>query len=125
MPFPGSGQQAKQHIPTVSLGRIRLPEIKDGKPIPVHTTRQEMLKTSLFIADINNCQVITYKFSMIAPGQPYYGPVYVASNELTDSLKNKIRSQDGPAVKVFIEDIHVNYRGNEMQVNSLAYTYDN
>ncbi len=124
MPFTTSGQQVKQHVPVVTLGRIRLPETKDGKLVPVNTTRQEMLKNTLFIADVNNCRVIRYKFSIIAPGQPYYGPVYVSSGELTDSLKNKIKSQNGPNVKVFIEDMIVNYRGNEMEVNSLAYKYD-
>lgn len=102
-----------------------MPETVNGKLVPVETTRKDMLKNALFIADVNNCQVTEYKFSMIAPGQPYYGPVYISSNELTDSLKNKIKLQDGPNVKVYIEEIKVNYRGKEMIVNNLAYKYDN
>jgi hypothetical protein len=124
-PFFSHAQGVKQHVPVVSLGRLPLPEQENGKLIPVNTNRRDLLKNSLFIADVNNCQVTEYKLSIIAPGQHFYGPVYIASNELTDSIKNKLRDQDGPDVKLYIEDIKVNYRGKEMSVNSLAFKYDN
>ena len=117
-------QNGKQRVPVISLGRIHVPEIKNGKMVPVKTSRQEMLKNALLLADVNNCQVTEYKFTIIAPGQKYYGPVYISASELTDSLKNKLKAQNGPDVKVFIEDIKVNYRGNEQMVNSLAFRYD-
>jgi len=124
MPLHAPAQKVAQRVPVISMGRIRPPELKNGKMIPTATTRQEILKNSLLLADVNNCQVTEYRFSIIAPGKHYYGPVYITGSELTDSLKNKIKQQDGPNVKIFIEGIKVNYRGNEMAVNGVALRYD-
>lgn len=116
--------QMKQRVPIITLGRIMPPEKKNGKYIPTQTTRQQILKNSLFLADVNNCRVTEYKFTMIAPGKGLYGPVYVASAELPDSLKNKIKTTDGPGVNIYIEDVKMNYRGNIMDANPVYITYD-
>lgn len=118
-------QTVKQRVPIITLGRIAPCEVKNGKTIPTLTTRNEILKNGLLLADVNNCRVTEYKFTMIAPGQPFYGPVYVVGGELTDSLRSKIRLQDGPGVKVYIEDVKMNYRGNIMDANPVYVTYDN
>jgi hypothetical protein len=122
--LPVTAQQVKQRIPIITLGRIAPAELKNGKTIPTLTTRQEILKNALLLADVNNCRVTEYKFTIIAPGQPYYGPLYITGGDLTDSIKNKIKEQDGPGVKVYIEEVKMNYRGNIMDANSVYLTYD-
>jgi hypothetical protein len=121
---PSTAQKVKQKIPIITLGRIAAPEMKNGKLIPTPTTRQAMLKNALLLADVNNCRVTEYKFTIIAPGQAYYGPLYISGPELTDSIKSKIKSLDGPNVKVYIEDIKMNYRGNIMDANPVTLVYD-
>lgn len=116
--------QVKQRVPIITLGRIQAPEKKNGKYIPTQATRQQILKNALFLADVNNCSVTEYKFTMIAPGRSLYGPVYVASAELPDSLKNKIKATNGPNVKLYVEDIKMNYRGEIMDANPVYITYD-
>jgi len=122
--MPTWAQTVKQRVPVITLGRIASAEVKNGKVIPTLTTRQEILKNSLLLADVNNCRVTEYKFTIIAPGKPFYGPLYVTGGELTDSIKTKIKEQDGPGVKVYIEDVKMNYRGNIMDANSVFVTYD-
>lgn len=119
-----TAQTTKLRIPIISLGRIKPPEIKDGKPIPTPTTRQAILKNALLLADLNNCRVVAYKFALIAPGQGYYGPVYVDGGELTDSLKSKIKATPGPNVKIYIEDVRMLYRGDTMNGNNVYLQYD-
>ncbi len=121
---PGNAQEVKQKIPVISLGRIAPPEIKNGKMIPTQTTRQAILKNALLLADVNNCRVTAYKFSIIAPGKGFYGPLYIAGPELTDSIKTKIKETDGPDVKIYIEDVKMNYRGTIMDANSVTLIYD-
>ena len=123
-PILVQAQNTHLRLPVITMGRIHATEIKNGKMIPTPTTRQEILQNALLLADVNNCQVTEYRFSIISPGQHYYGPVYVNGGELTDSLKNKIKQQNGPNVKIFIEGIKVNYRGNEMDVKGVALKYD-
>lgn len=120
----GHAQNTKMRMPIISLGRIKPPEIKDGKLIPTPTTRQAILKNALLLADVNNCRVVSYKFALIAPGQGYYGPVYIDGGELTDSLKNKIKATPGPDVKIYIEDVRMLYRGDTMDGNKVYLQYD-
>jgi hypothetical protein len=108
----------------ITLGRIAAPSLKNGKLTPTLTTRQEILKNGLLLADVNNCRVTQYKFTLLAPNKGFYGPIYVTGGELTDSLKNKIKSQSGPNVKIYIEDIKMNYRGNLMDANPVVLRYD-
>ncbi|MCF8448334.1 MAG: hypothetical protein K9G49_00570 [Taibaiella sp.] len=121
---PSMAQDAKQRVPLISLGRISRPEVKNGKMIPTPTTRQQILKNSLLLADVNNCRVTEYKFTILAPGKGFYGPIYVTGSELTDSIKNKIKQTDGPDVKLYIEEIKMNYRGTIMDASSIAVKYD-
>lgn len=121
---PAVAQTTPQKVPVITLGRITAPTQKNGKLIPTPTTRQEILKNSLLLADVNNCRVTQYKLTILAPGKGFYGPLYVTGGELTDSIKNKIKSQNGPDVKVYIEDIKMNYRGNIMDANPVVVQYD-
>lgn len=116
--------QVKQRVPIITLGRIMAPEKKDGKYIHSPATRQQILKNTLFLADVNNCRVVDYKFTLLAPGKGFYGPIYVSAAELTDSLKNKIKATPGPGVKIYIEDIRMNYRGDTMPANPVYISYD-
>ncbi len=118
-------QKVKMRIPKISLGRIPRQTYEDGKVVPTLTTRNKVLYNSMLLADVNNCPVVSYKFSMIAPGKGFYGPVYVTGAELTDSLVRKIKSQDGPDVKIYIEDIKMKYRGTTlMDANPVYLKYD-
>jgi len=123
-PLAGKAQDVKMRVPIISLGRIRTSEIKDGKPIPTVTTRQNVLKYPLLTADLNNCRVTDYKFSLIAPGRPFYGPIYVLGGDVTDSIKTVIKRIDGPGVKLYFEDIHMLYRGDTMDANPVYVQYD-
>ncbi len=122
--LPTQAQTTQQKVPVITLGRIAAPTQKNGKLIPTLTTRQEILKNGLLLADVNNCRVTQYKFTLLAPNKGLYGPIYVTGGELTDSLKNKIKSQDGPNVKVYIEAIKMNYRGNLMDANPVVLKYN-
>ena len=122
--IPAPAQTTPQKVPVITLGRIAAPSQKNGKLTPTLTTRQEILKNGLLLADVNNCRVTEYKFTLLAPNKGFYGPIYVTGGELTDSLKNKIKSQDGPNVKVYIEGIKMNYRGNIMDANPVVLKYD-
>lgn len=117
-------KEVAMRIPIISLGRIKPPEIKNGKAIPTPTTRQQILKNALLLGDLNNVRVVAYKFSMIAPGQGFYGPVYVSGGDLTDSLKSKIKLTPGPDVKIYIEDVRMLYRGDTMDGNNVYLQYD-
>ncbi len=121
----GYAQKNTRKPPVITLGRILPPEVKNGKLIPTLTSRQEIQKNALLLADAVNCRVIAYKFTMIAPSIPFYGPVYVTGGELTDSLKRQIKLVNGPNVKVYIEDIKINYRGDTMDANPVVLMYDN
>ena len=122
--IPAPAQTTPQKVPVITLGRIAAPSQKNGKLTPTLTTRQEILKNGLLLADVNNCRVTEYKFTLLAPNKGFYGPIYVTGGELTDSLKNKIKSQDGPNVKVYIEAMKMNYRGNIMDANPVVLKYD-
>ena len=122
--IPAPAQTTQQKVPVITLGRIAAPSLKNGKLTPTLTTRQEILKNGLLLADVNNCRVTQYKFTLLAPNKGFYGPIYVTGGELTDSLKNKIKSQSGPNVKIYIEDIKMNYRGNLMDANPVVLRYD-
>lgn len=124
LPAVLGAQTVKQRVPRITLGRIPAPEIKNGKPIPAHTTRQAIFKYNLLLADVNNCRVTSYKFTLLAPQQGFYGPVYVNGPELTDSLQRKIKATPGPGVVIYIEDIKMNYRGNIMDAAPVLVTYD-
>ncbi len=117
---------AQQHtkVPVITLGRIRKPEVKDGKIIPTPTTRQQILKYNQLLADEVNCRVTEFKCTMIAPGMPLYGPIYVSGPELTNGIIQKIKDTDGPGVKLYIEDIKMNYRGTIMDAAPVVVTYD-
>lgn len=123
--FTSLAQETKMKIPVITLGRIHATEVKNGKIIPTPCTRQQILKYNLLIADVNNCQVTEFKCTIIASGRPLYGPIYVTGPELTDAIKNKIKELDGPGVKVFIEDIKMNYRGTIMDAAPVVVAYDN
>lgn len=122
---PCQAQNVKMRIPKISLGRIPRHTYENGKVVPTLTTRKKVLYYSMLLADVNNCPVVSYKFSMIAPGQGFYGPVYVTGAELTDSLVRKIKSQDGPDVKIYIEDIKMKYRNTTiMDADPVYLKYD-
>jgi hypothetical protein len=120
-----NAQVVKRKVPVITLGRIAATEIKNGKPIPTPSSRNEILKNGLLLADVINCRVTEYKFSLIAPGADFYGPIYVKGGELTDSIKHKIRLQDGPGVKLYIEEVKIVYRDDSMAGNSVYVSYDN
>ena len=89
LPVSGNFCMAQtQKIPLITLGRVLRPDMKDGKMIPTPTTRQQILKNTLLIADVNNCRVTEFKFTIVASGRPLYGPIYVSGPELTDAIKN-------------------------------------
>jgi len=117
-------QSGTPKVPRITLGRIQPTVIKGGKAIPTPTTRRDILKYNLLLADVPNCRVVEYKCSIIAPGQGFYGPIYVTGGELTDSLQRKIKATPGPGVKLYIEDIRINYRGNIMDADPVVVTYD-
>ncbi|GAA4466469.1 hypothetical protein GCM10023093_20670 [Nemorincola caseinilytica] len=123
--YSGNAQEdLKMRIPVISLGRIHPPEVKNGKPVPTLTTRNNVLKLPMLTADLNNCRVTEYKFSMIAPGRPFYGPFYIQGGDLTDSIKSLIRATDGPGVKLYFDEIHMLYRGETMDANPVYVQYD-
>lgn len=117
-------QDVKMRIPIISLGRIRPPEIRNGKPVPTPSTKLNVLKLPMLVADLNNCRVVSYKFAMIAPGKAFYGPIYVPGADITDSLKSVIRHTDGPGVKLYFEDIRMLYRGDTLDANPVYIQYD-
>ncbi len=122
--IPAMGQNVKMRIPIIRLGLLPIPEMKNGKSLPIVTTRYRVLKNALLTADVNNCRVTSYKFSMIAPGKGFYGPVYVSGGDLTDSMKRVIRNTDGPNVKLYFEEIRMLYRGDTMDANPVYIQYD-
>lgn len=119
-----AGQDIPQRVPVITLGRIKTTDYKNGKPLPAATTRTQILKNSMLIADLNNCRVTEYKFSMIAPNRGFYGPVYVEGAELPDSLKTVLKNTPGPGVKLYFEEVKMLYRGSTMSANPVYLQYD-
>jgi hypothetical protein len=93
--------------------------------IPTYNTTHELLMANTtLITDSVGCKVSGFTVSLTAPGQPFYGPLYVNGNEMSETQKGVIKKWDYPKVTVHIQDIHLNCHETDATSPALTYTYN-
>ncbi len=94
--------------------------------IPSYNTTHDMLvANTMLITDSIGCKVSGFTISLSAPGQPFYGPLYVNGNEESETQKGTIKKwADYPQVTVHIQDIHLNCHETDATSPALEYTYN-
>ncbi len=93
--------------------------------IPSYNTTHDLLIANPFlITDSVGCKVSGFTISLSAPGQPFYGPLYVNGNEMSQVQKDVIKKWDYPHVTVHVQDIHLNCHETDATSPALTYTYN-
>jgi hypothetical protein len=93
--------------------------------IPSYNTTHELMMANPFlVTDSVGCKVSGFTISLTAPGQPFYGPLYVNGNEMSETQKGVIKNWDYPNVTVHIQDIHLNCHETDATSPALRYTYN-
>lgn len=94
--------------------------------IPSYNTTHELLvANTTLITDSVGCRVSGFTISLSAPGQPFYGPLYVNGNEESETQKGTIKKwADIPKVTVHVQDIHLNCHETDATSPALEYTYN-
>lgn len=89
-----------------------------------NTTHDLMVANTTLITDSVGCKVSGFTISLSAPGQPFYGPLYVNGNEMSETQKTTIKKWDYPKVTVHIQDIHLNCHETDATTPAITYTYN-
>ena len=93
--------------------------------IPSYNTTHDLLvANTMMITDSVGCKVSGFTISLSAPGQPFYGPLYVNGNEESETQKATILKWDYPNVTVHVQDIHLNCHETDATSPALEYTYN-
>jgi hypothetical protein len=119
---------------TLSYGQKNKKE-KTSEPLPpprvwianlptYNTTHDLMVANYTLITDSVGCKVSGFTVSLSAPGQPFFGPLYVNGNEMSQTQKDLIKKWDYPKVTVHIQDIHLNCHETDATSPALQYTYN-
>lgn len=85
-------------------------------------TTDEILANPEMTTDSVGCRVSGFTVSLVAPGHPFYGPLYAVGWQMTDVQKGVIKQwKDYDSVTMYIQDIHMNC--HESDATSPPITY--
>ena len=113
---------ALAQVPMITLGSIPANTVYDGKMVVVKTTRADIDKNTKLTGNDEHCKITGYTFSVIA--RRTHWSVVVSGDELTPQILKKLKKLNGPDVKLYFDNIHNLYDGNEASCNAVLLSYD-
>ena len=109
-------------VPMMSLFGMQGNDVREGKTVPVNTTRSEIIESGRLTCNDENCVIKGYKFSIVAGSNTW--SKHVKGDELTHAIIKKIKATNGPGVRIYIDAIDVIYDGEKASANPVILTYD-
>ena len=83
----------------------------------------EILANPRIIPDSPGCTVLEYMASIMTSDNRYWGPFVTQSDTLDQKIVNKIKDENFVKGRIFIENIHLRYKGLELMGNNIIIEF--
>jgi len=100
------------------------PHVQIGNITSWYTSRDSILANPTLTTDSVGCRVSGFTVSLQAPGQPFFGPLYSNTWEMTEIQKSKIKEWDFKDATIYIQDIHLNCHEKDAVANPFSVKFD-
>jgi hypothetical protein len=113
-----SQKSAGRHFPTAKFGVLdTLVTSSFARNKPSATWQQFLSDTRLSCLE-PGCKVTSFTISFLPKGEEFQGPYKTAGSELRDETVNMVKAKlmGNPKCRVFIEAIHVDDHGRDVQL---------
>ena len=100
------------------------PHVQIGNITSWYTSRDSILANPTLTTDSVGCMVSGFTVSLQAPGQPFFGPLYSNTWEMTEVQKSKIKEWNFKDATIYIQDIHLNCHEKDAVANPFSVKFD-
>jgi len=100
------------------------PHVHIGNITSWYTSRDSILANPTLTTDSVGCRVSGFTVSLQAPGQPFFGPLYSNTWEMTEVQKSKIKEWNFKDATIYIQDIHLNCHEKDAVANPFSVKFD-
>ena len=117
--------QPRKELPnvTVKLGSILGNHMVGDSIVKVIVHPAEILANPRIIPDSPGVEILDYKCSILSSDNNYWGPFVLPGSMLDYRLIDKIKDVNFVKGRIFLENIHVRYKGFELMANNLIIEF--
>ena len=117
--------QVKKELPvvTVRLGKIVGNHMEGDKIIKPIVHPDEIIADPHIVPDSPGVQILDYKCSIMTSMNEYWGPFVKEGSTLDEKILDKIRNEKFIKGRIFLENIHVRYKGLELMANNIIVEF--